>query len=409
MDIMKNWITLVVIIFSVGQLVAQKETVGGCDVRLSTSKLNFDGHQLFYSLPKNFIRVSVTVKHTDQAPGPYAYYAEKYLNISDGVIQTENAFYEIQKIQMNRFSRPDSSLYYCISCFNLEELPQIQLGRSGVMLGCNSFTSLEDAIEVQPIQNVVPMEFDPYYFYDRGSNPFVEELEEEKSEFSNDSTHVKDPFALGKLTETTEEQYAKEAADFIIKLRKRRLKLLVGLKDETFAVEGTAMQIMVQELKQLEEKYLELFVGKSRARELTYSFDFEPEAQVDAEQQIVGWFSPNSGFIQSKSDIRKSDFKPLLLKAEISGKIPEPNIQPTDNSTKSPTPLKHGLYYRIPVQVNFSLFYSDQMVFKSSFEIAQKGQLVPISADYLNGGNYSIEFSPETGALKKIQQNRSKQ
>lgn len=385
-------------------VLAQKEVVPGCEVKPTGQQLSVDGHQLFYCLPKNYFRVAVTIQQIEQTPGPYANFAEKYLNISDGVVQSENSYYQIEKVELHRYSRPDSAFYYSINCYNGELLPQIQLDKGAVLLSINVSTETMGSREPEPVINTQQTDFDPYYFYDLGSDSFVEEIEESFEKNPGDTSKVKDQVIISSLVETSEEQNAKEAADFIRKLRKRRLKLLVGLKDETFAVEGAALQVMVSELDKLEEKYLELFVGKTRSRQFTYSVDFEPDAQSPAEQQIVGWFSPNTGISSSKSDIRKGDYKPLILKTEVLGKVPEPKLQTMDNSTKSPTPIKHGIFYRIPALSNISLNYSEQVLFKSVFELAQKGQVVPLSSEYFNN-NYQIILSPETGGLVKIVKN----
>ena len=56
---------------------------------------------------------------------------------------------------------------------------------------------------------------------------------------------------------------AEAAADFIRKLRKRRNKLIYGDGGETFAVEGESMKKMLDALDVYEQKYLELFIGKT--------------------------------------------------------------------------------------------------------------------------------------------------
>ena len=58
---------------------AQKETNLSCNVRPVTSNVMVDVFQLIYSLPNNYIEVSLSVNHFVQIPGPYAKYAEKFL------------------------------------------------------------------------------------------------------------------------------------------------------------------------------------------------------------------------------------------------------------------------------------------------------------------------------------------
>ncbi len=402
--IKRFFILIVSFIFAI-QVFSQKPETASCEVRSVSSKLAIDGHQLLYALPKNTIHIAIQLTQTHQTPGPYAEYAKKYLNITDGIIQSENTFYEITHINFEKNSYPDSSCFYNINCFGYLNMPELQLNADGVILGCNLPYSVPDYKIPENLVFNKQKEPESFYFYDLGAIPFVEEKDETTFKTQQtDSTHVKVPVTISKLVATTEENNAMEAADFVRKLRKRRLKLLVGLKDESLAVEGPALQVMVNELEQLEKKYLELFIGKTQIQNINYYFDIEPEASVESEQQILGWFSANSGLVYSKPDIRKSDFKPLLLRSEVVGRIPDLTLQTMDNSTKNPIPIKYGLYYRIPGMISVSLQLADLILAQQKIQIAQKGRIIPLPIDYLTNNQYGIEFYPESGALKKIVQ-----
>jgi hypothetical protein len=385
-------------------LQAQKETNLLCNVRPVTSNVMVDGYQLIYSLPKNYIEVSLHVNHFVQIPGPYAKYAEKFLNITEGIILTDAAYYEIQEANFRRLSRPDSLMQYVISYEGFGTFPALQLTPDGLIKACNVSREVVWEQVAEAYQIPLVQEPEAPFFTDLGVIPFVEEKSETLYKMvPTDSTPRRVPYDNTKVVPTSEENNAKEAADFIRKLRKRRLKLLIGLKDETFPVEGEAMKVMVAELENLERKYLELFVGKTVQQTLTYKFNFEPEADVQAEQQIVGWFSLNNGFSAVKPDLRKTDYKPLTIHATRMGSIPEVSIQQMNNSGKSPVAIRHGLFYRIPAWVNLSLSFTDKVLLSQKMLIAQRGTVAPLPADYLNQGIYEIEFYPDLGSIKRIQ------
>ena len=179
------------------------------------------------------------------------------------------------------------------------------------------------------------------------------------------------------------------------------MKLLFDLEDEVNGIEGEALRLSLKELNRLEEEYITLFVGKSFSGNRVYYFDYEPSDGVEAEQQIIGWFSPSVGISYKKPEIRKSDFKPLTIKTETQGKLNVPKIELIDNSQKTPVPIKYGLYYRMPGRVNVSLQYTNRELVKKQMQIAQKGIVLPLPVVYLNNG-YAIEFYSETGAIKRI-------
>lgn len=399
-------VLLISLLIAAQGLFAQKETTISNDVRPVNSNIDINGYQLFYSLPKNFIRISINVKQVVQEPGPYAIWSEKYLNISDGVIQDELSYFELESAFLSRYSRPDSACQYAISYSGYGSFPALQLADNGVLMGCNLNYKVQDMTPIPEDKTVFNTEPAPIHFFDLGVIPFVEEKNETLYKMvQTDSTPQRVPYEKVSIEPTSEEHNAKEAADFIRKLRKRRLKLLIGLKDETFVVEGEAMQVMVDELNKLEQQYLELFVGKTVERKFVYSVDFEPDADVQAEQQVVGWFSQTHGFSAEKPDLRKSDFKPLTVSARSLGKLPEVSVQKMDNSGKSPIVIKYGLYYRIPAMVQVSLTYYEKELCTQKILIAQKGVVMPLPADYLNHA-YGIEFNPELGALRQILKSR---
>jgi hypothetical protein len=204
------------------------------------------------------------------------------------------------------------------------------------------------------------------------------------------------------MSPTSIDKNAAEAAAFIRKLRKRRMKLLQGIKDETFPVEAGSLQTMIDELNKYEKRYIELFTGKNIVQKYSYYIYFEPDANAGAEQKVIGWFSERNGFTFSKKDSRKRDIKPLIVNSYSLGTIPTAKVQIMDKSSKTPEPIKYGLYYRIPGRIVLSVEYLNKILLKQAFEIAQKGQIVPIPVNYLNNSKYSIEFYPETGALKRI-------
>jgi hypothetical protein len=385
-------------------LQAQKETNLSCNVRPITSNVMVDGYQLIYSLPKNYIEVSLNVNHFVQISGPYAKYAEKFLNITEGVIRTDAVYYEIQEANFRRLCRPDSSKQYVLSYEGFGSFPALQLTADGLIKACNVLHDIVWEQIDEAYQILLVNEPEATSFTDLGVIPFVEEKSETLFKIvSTDSTPRRVPYDNTKVVPTSEEHNAKEAADFIRKLRKRRLKLLIGLKDETFPVEGEALKVMVAELENLERKYLELFVGKTVQQTLTYKFNFEPEADVQAEQQIVGWFSLNNGFSAVKPDLRKTDYKPLIIHATRMGSLPLVTIQQMNTSGKSPVAIRHGLYYRIPAWVNLSFSYTDKVLVNQKMLIAQRGTVASLPADYLNQGNYEIEFYTDLGSIKRIQ------
>lgn len=397
-------ILFVLVQFSIG--FAQREMELDCDVRPVTSKMIINGRQIFYALPKNVIRIEIEIKKTIQYEGPYSGFALKYLNISEGIVLVDNEFYSIESLNIHRISQPDSNRFFAVSNSNYMGFPALQLNTDGVIVGCNNLEQCEGYNTLTCPLKTPEIELEEFLFTDLGVSPFTMEKKETLYRtVQTDSTPVKVPYTQTKIVSTTMETNAREAASVIRKLRKRRMKLIMGIKDETFAVEGEAMKKMIEELEIYEQQYLELFIGKSIDKSQTYYFDFEPNEESEMEQQIVAWFSKNKGLVLGKPDARKNNYKPLILKAQVRGKLPTPQIQVMDQAQKSPVAIKYGLYYRIPGRIDLALQFENRTLIDQQLEIAQKGVVVPLPVFYLNNSDYSIEFHAETGGIKRIYKN----
>lgn len=400
---MKKALLFVVGVVFVVNVYAQKEGLLDCDVRQVSNKLSVNGNQLFYALPRNTLRIQLEVTCETLFKGPYSQYASKYLGISDGVIHNDDELFKISSVKVDRLSQPDSMHYYSVTVGGFSGFPMLQLNSDGVILGCNLPYQVEGNGFKPSSQFQSEFESDEYVFTDLGVKPFVYEKTETLYKMvETDSVPARIAYEHKKIEQTSEEMNAEEAAAFIIKLRKRRLKLIAGIKDEVIDVNGNAIDAMIEELKRIEDKYLELFIGKTSEKKYTYYFDFDPDAGTSAEQQIVGWFSNKKGLIVGKREFRKADYKPLVIHANVKGKIPETQIQVMDQNQKTPTPIKYGLYYRIPGRIDVMLKYNNQILTQQEWEIAQKGQVLPLPVTYLNDQSYAVEFYPEVGSVKRI-------
>lgn len=400
---MKQILLIIILLIQFITVFSQKEEGADCDVKKVTSKFIIDGRQMFYVLPKNTIRVEVEVKKTIQYEGPYSTFAPKYLNISEGIIQMDAESYSIISVQFSRTSKADSSQYYSITSNGYEDFPMLQLNADGVILGCNLTKPVPDYSTISKPFTATKSKMEDFNFADLGIKPFLVEKEITLYKtVETDSTPQRVSYVQSKIEPTTAEYNAEEAAAFIRKIRKRRMKLVMGLKEEVIEVEGKSMRAMIEELNKYERLYLELFLGKTVEKTDKYYFEFEPNSKSGNEQQNLGWFSQSRGISSVKPDAKRKDFKPLEIKSQTISEMPKSQIQTMDKSGKTPVPIKYGLYYRIPGRIDMSLHYSNKIIARQKWEIAQKGKVLPLPVDYLNNHKYSIEFYPETGALKGI-------
>ncbi len=399
---MKKIIVYSFILFLPIVLLAQKSSDKKGVYKINDS-FSISGNQIFYALPQNKVKIKINIRKTQIVQGPYAQYALKYLNISEGIVATDITYYELLNAKIKRYSVADSSNFYVINNIDEDNTPLISLMPNGVIVAYNKFVdvNIEDDKSYKLIkENNLNEEF---VFTDLGVKPFVKEVSEKTyKKITTDTGIVKVPYKKLESRSITEEEKAKEAAAFIRKIRKRRAKLLFGMSQEVVESDSKSLQIRIKELNELEQAYLSLFMGKKIESEQSYSFDFYPSANNENEQVDICWFSERYGLKQSKKNLGKSA-QPITLIVNKTNGLPKSHIKTFDASAKGGD-FAYGLYYRIPAETMFTLKINNKILIRQIMAIAQKGEVMALPQSYMTD-KFIIEFYPETGALKNIRKN----
>ena len=180
-----------------------------------------------YITPKTSIIVEVVIKRESVQKGPYSRYATQLL----GVIAPLNnkKLYSIEAVRLK------GSTYGVISGIAKKGNKQKQSFQRGNML----FNDSESQ------------------FADRGIEPTYSENGGEKSL----------------------KTMADEAAETIFKIRRRRFDLITGEFGEN--VFNAGMKSALKEMDKIEQKYIELFLGKNDVEYLTYQYEIVPEEGKD--------------------------------------------------------------------------------------------------------------------------------
>lgn len=326
-----------------------------------------------YSLPRTGIRIHVKATQEKYFHGPYFQYAEALLGIKNAP-SMDAEHWTINDIQIETFSEADPDQVHKAMG---DAAGMLSLTPSGILAGINH--EAEPVKENYSVSTFLGDTRTPDIpFLDLSLKPFYE---------------VGDSTKNGAIVTKSLEEKAQEAAQTIIKLRKRRFKTLANAYD-TQLPDGKAYGVMVDQLAKLEKDYVGLFVGKSFKKTFDYSFDFIPgENSVSGE--VVFRFSENKGVLP-KSDLSG---KPVVIDME---KLD--NLASAQNKLKAsanPAAGESGVFYRIPGKSEIKILNGLTLMAITRATIAQFGTVAPLPEDYLNG-NYSIAFYPETGAIKSV-------
>lgn len=316
---------------------------------------------LLYGLPQTLVDVTVIAELTVVTPGPYRQFAEKYLGIRDVPVR-EESHWRITGVNLSSHLESDADYTYSVEG-NMRE---------------GEFPLLAKLIADSMVLDLSkPMKRGAFYTgmtAQPGAVAFNDLSIKRNFEAEKDmsiSVVMPDSGYAGRLAgkkaprEKTLEQKAEEAADFLIKLKKRRFKLVSGQFDSM--PEGIALGDALAELSRLEDNYLSLFIGKKAVSVISRVYHFSPAVVKKNDRVVLFRFSDDEGFL----DARDSKGKPVLLDMASTGKTRslESTLTPKRESNNT-------LLYRIPDHVNFRLLVGESLLAESAVPVFQWGVLV---------------------------------
>lgn len=253
-------------------------------IQTVTTKLSPNRFVFYY--PKTVLSFRVSCIHETFVPGPYAKYSQKYLGVNP-IGGEARELWQILNVSLSKNNEPDYT-----RLFSVEGSPS-DLAKVYSAIHSGGITPSIDMQHSGLVEK--PEVFPALNFLDMGVTPFILN---EKSVFYTrvqvDSGFVKVPVQKNIVVEANLEDKAKEAAEFIFSLRKRRFDIVSGEVDH--AIEGKALEVSLAELKRLEDSYLSLFVGKVLSDTASFQYSFEPTAAT-SQNAILFRFSETNGLL----------------------------------------------------------------------------------------------------------------
>ena len=167
----------------------------------------------------------------------------------------------------------------------------------------------------------------------------------------------------------TPEDRADEAAKQITAIREARFNLLSGYQEVNY---GESMSYMDGKLQELENRYLELFLGKKKRSVVSKTVYYTPVKGKVNETLLE---LPDGSTVNIR-----------IVPHEVTGKLP-------------PSPLEKpgSIYYRIPDEATVEVEYEDEMYFIKNFLINQLGVVTTVPVTQTR-----LRFDPLTGNLIKF-------
>ncbi len=330
-----------------------------------------------YALPRTGVKVYVKAIREKFEPGPYAAYAEQLLGIKDAKTRPSTTW-SISEVNITTFSEPDPEQVYKAMG---ESASMLCLAPNGCLAGINT-TGVVAEVPVIPSNKTFrkPDMEDGFSFDYFTDTPTY---------LPGDSTNNFRP------TKVSIEQKAAEAAQRILDCRMNQYDMAALMMDGEHP-DGKAYEVSMKELRKIEKDYIKLFVGRTTYKKEEYSFDFVPDAKPSKGQAIFR-ISDENGVVPA-TDLSG---KPVMIEFEQDAGLNKAYAA----KAKSDNPMAGslGVYYRMPGMATVKIIQDLNVLATARVTIAQFGVVAPLPEDLLQD-YYTVEFHPETGAIKTVKQ-----
>ncbi len=329
-------------------------------------------NSLIYALPRTTLTFDVTVKKTMFRHGPYYKYAEKYLGIT-GVSDEDWVEWTISDIKIRGEEEIDPEQYYILESDGPLEVNALTLSKTGMILTPNPGIYADKPV----IQSNVSENPEPIFHTDLSVKRNIAMVYDTNYRFiETDTGFVQVPYLYEREVHMTLEEQAEEAANFIIKIRKRRFKLMSGQYD--VFPEGIALQYAVENLTVLEKEYVALFIGKYMDEYYRLSNRYIPGENPLDHPHLLFRFSSQYGVVP----VTDLTGKPVMLEITKQG-----TSKIIDNLTY--THAEEGeednkaLFYRIPEVATIRVIGEQHVLAEKDLLIYQFGPTVRLPVNIM--------------------------
>jgi hypothetical protein len=317
-----------------------------------------------FSLPRSVLNISINAVKTTFTPGPYAAFADKYLAIK-GVKDKPHEIWTLNEIVIHTTIENDPDFYYSVKfkndpgAFNEALTALVEKGLIVTPFYMQSNQPL--AATLDGSSNEIP-------FTDLSiKRNLVVEKETAYKRVLRDSIYVQVPFEKEEKKPKSLEMKAEEAANYIIKVRKRKFKMLTG-QDDSIDI-GPGVQAAIEELNRIENEYISLFIGKTEQTEITKTFEYTPRPNKEQEQTVLFKFSETDGIV----DPLNPKGRPVTLEIVNTNNT---KIFDRFRPQESIVNIQNTIFYRLPETAKVRVKDGENVLIEGKAMVFQYGAMI---------------------------------
>jgi len=352
---------------------------------------------IFYSLPRTVVKVEVKIDRVENYKGPYAEFAMRLLGLKN-VVDANSIKYRISDIAISTYPEPDPGQYYFIELgeqiSKRDQSGLFSLSDAGLFLGTLPDSANEKSSTAsgqnapQPLIESDKEIFGELFRYSADVSIF-EKVDTIIRKINIDTMLVERQYYKRTVVEKSPEQKAKEAAEFISKIKESRFQLISGFQEVNYNQE--TLEYMDTQLKAMEKEYMKLFTGISVHKPMSYEYKYIPVInQINAEIPIFK-FSESGGII----DLDEPGGEVVTIKIQRVGNTNTVSAYLKKAEKKLKT---HGFFYRIPELGRVTVKLDNQSQKETQCLISQLGVVT-----YLPVNKWKVKFYENTGGIKGLE------
>lgn len=323
-----------------------------------------------YSLPSTTITLEVEAVREVYTAGPYARYADKYLGVA--AKESSETKFELLSIKAVPYIEADQSMRMVANLSSFKGAAAatfFDFSSQGLVILADESKGGENSWRFPPLRT------NSMQAKEATSNLANTETTLYKSErTSSGSERV--AITQTQVVQKSVERKAQETADAIFVLRERRLQIITGDTDATFA--GEAMKSAIDEINRLEAEYLSLFLGTTEQSIQTMSFDVVPKADNSRQMYIAFRLSDTQGLLPSNN----MGGRPIVLELTVE-EAPATQLDIHSAKSTGKTSAKEGslIFYRVPAICQMKIMDGQQILMQSRIPIYQLGEVLSFPTD----------------------------
>ncbi len=326
----------------------------------------------YYSLPQTVLKIDIAYEKLQSIKGPLSDYTNEFLGEMD-YITSGKVEYNPMEVSVTSIQDPDPNQLYFVQ-FPAERTKDAKpnsfiLSDMGGILAYN--TEVSDNLNTSNIRS------DQTIIFKEGETnfPYMSQYNKQKKIDTVVRTINIDTITINRFLFNTTwvdknaRDKANDAAVQIEKIRESRYNLISGYQEVNY---GSSIIYMDQQLQEMENKYLELFLGKT----------------IRTIEKRTIYFIPNKNN-KSEELMKFTDGSSVVIRL-----VPDNTSNKISNNNG---PLTNSMYYRVPSSADITISSNNINLFTGRLVINQFGHISSAPLE-----NTKLQFDYKSGNLINI-------